>query len=184
MVRVFALLALMTVAGCAAVATTKQPGRHEVGDSYSIATSTAWSHVAGPPETWTIEGPNLGVLRTWAEVEDGDRLFQDPQKKAPAFREDFSAVEVAELVADTIEAYVAGADVEISNFRPTAFGASDGFRFDFSYVWEGLPRRGRAIGAIRDGELDLILFDAPAEHFFDLRAAEIERIFLSVNTDT
>ncbi|MDJ0608822.1 MAG: hypothetical protein QNJ67_07575 [Kiloniellales bacterium] len=184
MLRVFALLALMTATGCAAVATTKQPGRHEVGDSYSISTSTTWSYLAGPPEAWTIDGPNLGVLRTWAEVEDGESLFPRAEKKGPVFRSNFSAVEVAELVADTYGAYVAGADVEISNFRPTAFGASEGFRFDFSFVSNGLPRRGRAIGAIRDGELDLILFHAPAEHFFDLRAAEIERIFLSVNTDT
>ena len=178
-----ALLVLLAVAGCASAnITMKQPGRHDVGSSYSIATSRTWSHIAGPPGAWTIDGPALGVMRTWATVEDGETLFPMAQKKGPAFRANFTPIEVAELLADTIESQVSGADVETTNFRPMAFGADEGFRFDFAYVQGGLPRRGMAAGAIRGGTLDLVLFDAPAEYFFDLHAAEIDSIFRSVKT--
>ncbi len=183
MLRLFALILLVAVTGCASAnITMKQPGRHDVGSSYSFSTSRTWSHISGPPGAWTIDGPALGVLRTWAAVEDGETLFPKAEKKGPAFRSNFSPVEVAEMLADTIEAQVSGADVETTDFRPMAFGSAEGFRFDFAYVQGGLPRRGMAAGAIRGGKLDLVMFDAPAEYFFDLRAAEVDSIFRSVKT--
>lgn len=181
MLRVLGLLFLIAMTGCATV-TMKSPGRHEIGSSYTITTSRSWSHIAGPPESWTIDGPSLGVLRTWADLEDGDRLFVHPQQTLPQFRSDFSTIEVAEMVADTMEALTSGADVETSGFRPVAFGSNNGFRFEISYVENGLPYRGTAAGAIRGGSLDLLLFTAPAEYYFDRHAPEIETIFLSVKT--
>ena len=149
MYRVPALLSLVIATGCAVTGITmKSPGRHDVGESYSIATSKSWSHIDGPPESWTIDGPALGDLRTWADLEDGDTLFPPSAKKMPQFRSDFSALEVAEMVADTIESLVSGADVETTEFRPAAFGSYDGFRFEISYVREGLPYRGMAAGAV------------------------------------
>jgi hypothetical protein len=93
-----------------------------------------------------------------------------------------SPLEVAEMVADTIENLASGADVETTEFRPMAFGSNDGFRFEISYVQDGLPYRGMAAGAIRGERLDLILFTAPAEHYFDLYSPEIENIIGSVRT--
>jgi len=162
----------------------KPAGRHEIGKSYSIATSRSWSHIAGPPESWTIDGVALGVLRTWADLEEGDTLFEQSEQSIAQFRSDFSPLEVAEMVADTIESLASGADVETTEFRPTTFGSNDGFRFEISYVQDGLPYRGMAAGVIRGGRLDLILFTAPAEHYFDLYSPEIENIIGSVRTTT
>ncbi len=182
MLRVLGLLFLVTITGCAAV-TTKSPGRHEIGSAYTIKTSRSWSHTDGPPESWTIDGPPLGWLRTWADIEDGEALFSaSAQQTLPQFRSDFSTIEVAEMVADTMEALTPGADVETSGLRPVAFGSNDGFRFEIRYVQNGLTYRGTVAGAIRDDQLDLMLFTAPAEHYFDHYAPEIESIFLSVKT--
>lgn len=183
MFRVLTILSLIVITGCASAGITMKPtGRHEIGKSYSISTSRSWSHIAGPPESWTIDGVALGVLRTWANLEDGDTLFEQSDQSIPQFRSDFSPLEVAEMVADTIENLASGADVETTEFRPTAFGSNDGFRFEISYVQDGLPYRGLAAGAIRGDRLDLILFTAPAEHYFDLYSPEIENIIGSVRT--
>ena len=183
MFRMLGLLTLIVVTGCASAGITmKSPGRHEIGDSYSFDTSKSWSHVAGPPESWTIDGFALGQLETWAGLEDGDTLYRADEKSFPHFRSDFSPLEVAEMVADTIEALASGADVETTDFRPMAFGSEAGFRFDVSYVQGGLPRRGLVAGAVRNDRLDLILFTAPAEYYFDLYAPEVENIIGSVRT--
>lgn len=178
-----AVLSLIVMTGCASVGiSTKPPGRHEIGNSYSIATSKSWSHISGPPETWTIDGMALGVMQTWADLHDGDTLFEKSDQSIPEFRSSFTALEVAEMVADTIENLVPGADVETTEFRPMPFGSVDGFRFEFSYLQDGLPYKGMAAGAIRGDRLDLILYRAPAEHFFDLYSPEIESIIESVRT--
>jgi hypothetical protein len=183
MLRVLGLLSLIVATGCASVGISlKSPGRHEIGSSYSINTSRSWSHISGPPESWTIDGLALGVLRTWSDLEDGNTLFERVEQNIPPFRSEFSEIEVAEIVADTIEALVSGADVETANFQPIDFGSNDGFRFEISYVQDGLPYRGIAAGAIRGDRLDLLLFTAPAEHYFDLYAPEIENIISSVIT--
>ena len=183
MFRVLAILSLILITGCASAGITmKAPGRHEIGDSYSITTSKSWSHIAGPPQSWTIDGLALGVLRTWADLEDGDTLFELADQSLPQFRSEFTLLEVAEMVADTIESLASGADVETTEFRPMAFGSNDGFRFEISYLQDGLPYRGIAAGTIRGDRLDLLLFTAPAEHYFDLHATEIENIISSVRT--
>jgi hypothetical protein len=183
MFRELAILSLIITTGCASMGITmKSPGRHEIGNSYSISTSRSWSHISGPPETWTIDGPALGVLRTWAALEDGDTLVEQSDQSLPQFRSNSNPVEVAELVADTLETLVSGADVETTDFKPMAFGEDDGFRFNIRYVQNGLPYKGIAAGAIRGDKLDLLLFSAPAEYYFDLYAPEIEHIISSVKT--
>lgn len=183
MFRELTILSVIIATGCASIGITmKSPGRHEIGSSYSISTSRSWSHISGPPETWTIDGPALGMLRIWAALEDGDTLFVHGEQSFRQFRSSFSPVEVAELVADTIETLASGADVETTGFEPMAFGANDGFRFNIRYVQDGLPYKGMAAGAIRGDKLDLLLYTAPAEYYFDLYAPEVENIISSVKT--
>jgi len=158
------------------------PGEHRIGTAYSFTTSVEWSLVGGAPQNWTIDGPALGLLQTWGGLKTGDVLIRKQGRRMPAFRSGYGALEVAEMVADTIEAIIPGADVETTDFRPVAFGTRDGFRFQIRYVRKGLPIRGTAAGAVYGGRLDLLLFTAPAEHYFELRAAEINRIIASGKT--
>ncbi len=182
MKRALMVLILIAAAGCSGGASKKDPGEQRIGSRYSITTSTAWSHVSGNPQNWTIDGPGLGLLQTWGGLGTGDALIRKQGRRMPQFRSSFGPLEVAEMVADTIEIIIPGADVETADFRPVAFGSRDGFRFQINYVRKGLPMRGTAAGSIHRGRLDLILFTAPAEHYFDLRTGEIDRIIASVKT--
>lgn len=66
---------------------------------------------------------------------------------------------------------------------PGTFGKDPGFRFDYSYSdANGLIRRGRIRGALRDGGLDLLLYEAPAQHYFALHEPEAERVAASLRT--
>ena len=183
MLRVAWICLVLLLSGCAGAFVTREPpGRHDVGSSYSIQTTEAWSRYPGPPVTRTIDGWALGLLSTWSDVDDGEALAQAVQKKTPEFRSDFTPIEVADLVSETLEVLVSGADVTIKDFKPIAFGAREGFSFELHYSGDGLPVRGLAAGALHDGKLDLILFTAPAEYYFDHYAPKVERIIASVET--
>ena len=174
---------LLLLSGCAgALVTREAPGGHDVGSSYSVQTAQAWSRYPGPPVSRTIDGLALGSLQTWSNVKDGDVLFPQAQRKPPPFRADSTPLEVAELVSESIEITITGADVTVKDFKPIAFGAREGFSFELHYSGDGLPVRGLAAGALHDGKLDLILFTAPAEYYFDHYAPKIERIIASVET--
>jgi hypothetical protein len=177
------LLALPLVLSACALPriTAEPPGRHQVGDAYVITTSQRWTRGASPGgEMRTIDGFALGRLQTWAGLGEGESLAAAEGRTLPAFRADFTAIEAAELVADTIEALSTGADVEVTDLRPAPFGSRPGFRFSYRYLDGGLPTRGMALGAVHDGRLDLILFAAPAEYYFDLYQPEVERIMTTV----
>jgi len=177
------LLALVPAACAIPRIEAESPGRHQVENAYSITTSRSWSrHTGSWGEVRTIDGFALGRLQTWAGVGDGDSLGTVEGQTLPAFRADFTALEVAELVADTIEALSTGADVVVTDLRPAPFGSRPGFRFSYDYADGGLPTRGMALGAVHDGQLDLILFAAPAEHYFDLYQPEVEQIMASVTS--
>lgn len=180
MSRALAFLILLLAAACGGDISKMPPGEQRIGSAYSFTTSLEWSHVGSSPQNRTIDGPALGLLQTWGGLKSGDVLIEKQGRRMPAFRSGFGALEVAEMVTDTIEAITPGADVETTDFRPVAFGSRDGFRFQIRFVRKGLPIRGIVAGAIHDGRLDLLLFSAPAEHYFDLRAAEIDRIIASV----
>lgn len=191
MIRVQWFTVLLFLMGCAPEPkiSEKMPGRYEIGSSYAISTSIDWTHIPYDAETWTIYGPHLGALRTWADLQEGDDLYfsnlRDFSKSYPAspkVASDMDPAAVAELVAETIETYIAETDVDVSDLRPAAFGARDGFRFDIAYVANDLRYRGVAAGACHDAGVDLMLFMAPVEHYFELQEAEIERIFGSVET--
>ena len=184
MSRFLVLCLVALLSGCAGGITLEQPGRHNVGSSYSIETSRAWSHYSGPSEWRTIDGLDLGVLHTLAKVEDGEPLLTKAGKQLPKFKADFSPVEIAEFVSETVEVLVTGADATTLDFRPIDFGDRQGFRIELGYIDDGLPMRLLAAGAVHDGKLDLILFTAPAEYYFDLYAPEVRRIIDSVQTIT
>ena len=71
--------------------------------------------------------------------------------------------------------------VRTSALRPVPFGTVTGFRFDLAFTTEdGLQMKGMAFFAQRRKRLDVILFVAPSEYYYDQYAPTVERIFSSV----
>jgi hypothetical protein len=184
MKRWIVLLFPLALTACAMASVESEgPGRHQIGDAYYISTSRSWTHFETPAgEFWTVHGATLGRLRTWAEVKDGEPLVEVDDRTMPTYKAGSTAVDVSELVADTVEALAAGADVEVTGLRPANFGSREGFRFEIYLVDNGLPIRGMALGSIETGALNLLLFTAPSEYYFDLYKPEVESILTSVTT--
>ena len=158
--------------------------RHDFGD-FSVEPQIEWSSISqGGIEIWTVNGPGLEAVYFADGIEDGDpffeRRFGEPDKQQPLFRSPMNANEAMEFVIDTLAVTGAG-EVRARGLRPKKFGAHAGFRFDLDYLdATGLEGRGMAHGAVIDGKLYLMLYLAPAEHYFDTYGGPVEAMFESL----
>lgn len=160
--------------------------RRDMG-GFSVEPQIEWSarEQAGI-EIWTIHGSGLEAVYFAEGIADGDPFFElklgESDNQLPRFRSAMTANEAMEFIVDTISISGAGG-VRATALRPFAFGSYPGFRFDLDYrTADGLEGRGRAVGAIIDDKLYLLLYLAAAEHYFEFYASPVERMIESLKT--
>ena len=98
-------------------------------------------------------------------------------RQVPNFRSDMTAPEVAAMVESLFRVRAGTVDFRTTSLQPRAFLGVNGFQLDFEHLdTDELWRRGRAVGAVVNGELYLILLDAARSHYFDAAAPDFEAI--------
>lgn len=185
--RIVACLMLCAgVAGCAGFNGVMAGQRSEVGDGVSVQSGTAWASAYGPAVSgylWTIDGFSLNELRFVNGITAGKPLMQIPgvtARELGTYSGDMLPNDIMDLVSSTL-AKAGNLQVETAALRPAPFGSVMGFRFDLSYVTkDGLQMKGTALFAQRAKKLDLILFDAPAEYYYDHNLPMVEQVFASI----
>src|SRR5947209_13204561 len=66
------------------------------------------------------------------------------------------------------------------SLQPRPFLGANGFQWDYEHLdSDELWRRGRAVGAVIDGKLYLILFDAARSHYYNALLPDFEAIVAS-----
>ena len=71
-------------------------------------------------------------------------------------------------------------DLKTLSLQPRAFLGANGFQWDYEHLdQDELWRRGRAVGAVIDGKLYLILLDAARSHYYDAELPDFEAIVSS-----
>lgn len=186
--RAAALTAILGLAGCVSIVDAPA-GTYAVSPHYNVTLGREWSDITA---IWigrsanirllTIDGPSLNRLYITDGLAPGGSLVNASTKTSgtPTYRADMSPTELVEFVTDS----VAGLDylhVESQNLRPARFAGGDALRFDLTATTQGgLEMRGTALVAEHEGRLYLILYLAPAEHYFTATLQEVEGIMQSV----
>jgi hypothetical protein len=157
-----------------------------VGADITLVPQVAWSQASnqtGYGPLWTIDGIGLNELRFYTGVASGRPLMQIPGVQ---FR-DLGKYESTMLPNDVMDLFAGTMDkaghqqIRTAELRPAPFGPITGFRFNFTYATaDGLQMKGMVLAAQRAGRLDMIMFTAPAEYYFDHYAPTVEQIFASV----
>jgi hypothetical protein len=132
-------------------------------------------------EDWTLNGPILDGMSFVTGLESGRYLIRQSKRadqQVPKFREDMTAPEIAAMLESLYRVRGGTVDFKTLSLQPRPFlGASNGFQLDFEHldddeVW----RKGRAVGAVIDGRLYLIMLDAARSHYYGATLPDFEAI--------
>jgi hypothetical protein len=134
-------------------------------------------------EDWTLNGPYLDGITFVTGLPDNKRLIWQEYKadrQVPRFRSDMTAPEIAGLLETLFR--VEGGTVEFRTLglAPRSFLGTNGFQFDFEHLdGDEVWRKGRAVGAVIDGRLYLILLDAARAHYYAQALPDFEAMVTS-----
>jgi len=134
-------------------------------------------------EDWTQNGPYLDTISFVTGMKDGKAVVRQrsrDDRQVPKFRSNMTAPEIAAMIESLFRVRGGTVDFKSTSLAPRAFLGTGGFQYDFEHldadeVW----RKGRAVGAVIDGRLYLILFDATRSHYFNASLPDFEAIVRS-----
>jgi len=121
-------------------------------------------------EDWTLNGPYLDGITFVTALPSGQYLIRQrksDERQVPKFRSDMTAPEVAAMLETAFRVRGGAVDFRTLGLQPRQFLGYPGFQFDFEHLDnDELWRKGRAVGAVVEGRLYLILFDATRLHYY------------------
>jgi hypothetical protein len=129
----------------------------------------------------TIDGPLLNRLYLAEGLGAGEGLLKAASKEqpAPTFQAKMSPNELVEFVSESV-ASMGYQRVSTKKLRPAKVGRTVAYRFDLEAQTEsGLQLQGTAQVAVVEGKLYVVLYVAPAEHYFAATLPEVEGVMAS-----
>jgi len=159
-------------------------------DSVAVTPPREWNRISASlfediadVEDWTQNGPYLDGISFVTGLKDGKALVRQrsrDDRQVPKFRSNMTPPEIAAMVESLFRVRGGAVDFKTISLAPRPFLGANGFQYDFEHldsdeVW----RRGRAVGAVVDGRLYLILFDAARSHYYNASLPDFEAIVIS-----
>ncbi len=146
-----------------------------------ITPSQDWNKLGGRvgrnAESWTMDGLRLNDMTFYGGIADNTTLFREIDKKnapLPRFSATMLLPDVAQLFEGSYRVANGTSLMAIDSIEPATFAGQPGFRFTYNFTIqnEEVKRLGEARGAIINGKLYMITYEAPVIHYFgkDLEA--------------
>ncbi len=178
-----ALAAFALLAGCTTFSAVPPAKKQEIGGIFRAEPSRLWSAMkSGDTQSWTINGFGLEAITFITKVEDGEAIAPKIQgEDAPTFQKGMNATDVVDLYEALLSAR-GYSQVAVRGLRPHEISGAEAFRFDYDgFNRNGLAKRGMVIGLIDEKKgLNLVVYEAAAEHYFDASRAAAEQVFDSL----
>jgi hypothetical protein len=131
-------------------------------------------------EDWTLNGPILDGMSFVTGLPSGRYLVRQRRtedRQVPKFRSDMTAPEIASMLESLFRVRGGATDFRTLGLQPRRFLGSNGFQYDYEHLdSDELWRRGRAVGAVIDGRLYMVLFDAARSHYYAAAINDFESI--------
>ena len=201
-VRVFSLLVAMSVSlsACAGVGgegfgyggySLIRVKEVRVGDnSMAVTPPREWNKISArlftdirDVEDWTQNGPYLDGISFVTGLKDGKALvYQRSQddRQVPKFRSNMTPPEIAAILESLFRVRGGAVEYKTTGLAPRPFLGVSGFQYDYEHLdSDEVRRKGRAVGAVVDGKLYLILFDAARSHYYNALLPDFEAIVQS-----
>lgn len=134
-------------------------------------------------ESWTLNGPLLDEMTFVTALPDRRTLVRQrstDDRQVPMFRSNMSVPEITSMLESAFRVRAGAIDFRTLSLTPRPFMGYPGFQFDFEHLdSDELWRRGRAVGAVIDGRLYLIMLDAARTHYFPETVRDFEALVAS-----
>jgi hypothetical protein len=159
-----------------------------VGDnSLAVTPPREWNKISGSlftdirdVEDWTQNGPYLDGISFVTGLKDGKALVYQrsrDDRQVPKFRSNMTPPEIAAVIESLFRVRGGAVEFTTTSLSPRPFLGASGFQYDFEHLdSDEVRRRGRAVGAVIDGKLYLILFDAARSHYYNALLPDFEAI--------
>lgn len=180
-----ALISGAVLTACAPTMTAAPAGAFQSATPLAVTLDNSWTHI--PPQ---LNGVTNGSVLTrhgvalnrvdLISLESGQSLIRVGRDvDAPTFRAGMSELELVELATASLRR-LGLTDIAPQNVRPHALAGAPGVRMSIVGKYEsGLNLRGDIAMAESNGRLNVIMFLAPAVHYYDASATEIEHLIQS-----
>ena len=149
---------------------------------YNRHRSILWQDVRDV-EDWTLNGPYLDGISFVSGLKGGAYLIRQSKRadqQVPKFRSDMTPPEIVAMLESLYRVKGGAVEFRTLSLQPRPFLGANGFQFDYEHLdGDELWRKGRAVGAVIDGRLYLILFDAARSHYYGTILPDFESIVAS-----
>ena len=134
-------------------------------------------------EDWTLNGPILDGISFVSGMRSGRYLIRQRKsadQQVPKFRDDMTPPEIAAMLESLYRVRGGAVDFRTLGLQPRPFLGANGFQLDYEHLdGDELWRKGRAVGAVINGRLYLILLDAARSHYYNATLPDFEAIVAS-----
>jgi hypothetical protein len=134
-------------------------------------------------EDWTLNGPYLDGISFVTGLKNNKAVIYQRRSTAqqvPRFRSNMTPPEIAAMIESLFRVKGGAVDFRTLSIEPRPFLGTNGFQFDYEHLdSDELWRKGRAVGAVIDGRLYLVLFDAARSHYYAAALPDFEAVVAS-----
>lgn len=134
-------------------------------------------------EDWTLNGALLDGITFITGLKNGKAMVyqrRTTDQQVPVFRANMTPPDIAAMLESAYRVRGGAVDFHTLSIQPRPFLGTNGFQFDYEHLdSDELWRKGRAVGAVINGQLYLILFDAARSHYYDAALPDYEAIVAS-----
>ncbi|MGL5836882.1 MAG: hypothetical protein ACRCY3_00090 [Sphingorhabdus sp.] len=141
-----------------------------------VSPSQDWNRLGARPgrnaESWTLDGLLLNDVTFYGGIADNTTLFREVDKKnrpLPRFSKTMLPTDIPQLFEGSYRVANGTALMSVDKIEPATFAGKSGVRFAYSFTVQGeeVKRKGEATGAIVDGRLYMISYEAPVIHYYN-----------------
>jgi hypothetical protein len=145
----------------------------------SATPASEWNKLSrndGPnTEVWTIDGDELDKVTFFGGIVHGKPLLREVDRKhhpLPKVKANMLITDIPTLLESTYR--VQGvSQMSVDAQEPAMLGSHKAIHFTYRFTrTDEVLRKGEGIGALVDGKLYLVTYEAPALHFFDKDVAK------------
>ena len=156
-------------------------------DSMAVTPPREWNKISSSlfvdihaVEDWTQNGPYLDGISFVTGLKDGKALVYQrtrDDRQVPKFRSNMTPLEITAMIESLFRVRAGAVDFKTVALSPRTFMGYNGFQYDYEHLdSDEVRRKGRAVGAVINGRLYLVLFDAARSHYYSALLPDFEAV--------